>query len=113
MSDYKVIDGIIVSPGKFEAEPAYAPHYWDLALSGCQHETIYDEHDRIIEICLVTEDDRRLFSDLRTGEIYAVGLTESESGFVTSSAFATVEDLNSFRSSIDRAIERAARNGDR
>lgn len=26
--------GIITSPGKFEGEPDYVPHYWEMALQG-------------------------------------------------------------------------------
>jgi hypothetical protein len=28
----------ITQPGKFEGEPIFAPHYWDMALDGCADE---------------------------------------------------------------------------
>lgn len=31
---YDVKDGRIVSPGKFEGEPVFAPHFWDVAMNG-------------------------------------------------------------------------------
>lgn len=31
---YTILDGRIVSPGKFEGEPIFAPYYWDIGLSG-------------------------------------------------------------------------------
>lgn len=32
--EYRVVSGIIVSRGKFELEPVYAPHYWEMGLEG-------------------------------------------------------------------------------
>ena len=34
LNEYKVVDGRIVSPGKFEGEPVFAPYFWELALEG-------------------------------------------------------------------------------
>lgn len=31
---YNVKNGRIVSPGKFEGEPVFAPHFWELGLEG-------------------------------------------------------------------------------
>lgn len=32
--DYKIEQGRIVSPGKFEGEPIFAPYFWELGLEG-------------------------------------------------------------------------------
>lgn len=34
LAEYKVDNGVICSPGKFEGEPVFAPHYWHLGLDG-------------------------------------------------------------------------------
>lgn len=34
LRNYKVENNRIVSPGKFEGEPVFAPYFWDLALQG-------------------------------------------------------------------------------
>lgn len=40
--DYKVRDGIIVSPGKFEGEPYWMPTLWDMVLGGMADESLHD-----------------------------------------------------------------------
>jgi hypothetical protein len=35
---FRVIAGLITSPGKFEGQPVYVPHYWDLGLEGSADE---------------------------------------------------------------------------
>lgn len=32
--NYEIKGGRIVSPGKFEGEPMFAPHFWELGLEG-------------------------------------------------------------------------------
>jgi hypothetical protein len=34
LSEFTVENGIIKSPGKFEGEPVFVPHFWSLALEG-------------------------------------------------------------------------------
>lgn len=34
LKDYEVKDGRIVSPGKFEGEPVFAPVFWQMGLEG-------------------------------------------------------------------------------
>lgn len=43
--DYKVIGSTIISPGKFEGGPVYAPHFYDLGLNGCADEEESTEND--------------------------------------------------------------------
>ena len=40
---YKVVNGKIVSPGKYEGEPAYVPYYWGLVLENMQDEIVDEE----------------------------------------------------------------------
>lgn len=83
--DYETRDGTIVQPGKFEGQPAYAPHFWGLALegdgmSGC--EATGDDGPEWTRVS-VTADDRELYPEL-AGTDY-VYLCESDDGFVTCS----------------------------
>lgn len=42
VEDYKVVKGIIVSPGKFEGEPYWMPTIYDMVLSGMADESMHD-----------------------------------------------------------------------
>jgi hypothetical protein len=42
IEEYKVRDGIIVSPGKFEGEPYWMPTLYDMVLGGMADESIHD-----------------------------------------------------------------------
>jgi hypothetical protein len=75
-NEYKVIDGRITSPGKFEQEMIYAPWLYDLALNGGSSETHADGSD-VFEL----EDlDRLVFPELGQSK-YAL-VTYSDQGFV-------------------------------
>lgn len=72
---YKVVDGRIQSPGKFEGEPLYVPYFWDAYLDGWA-----DEDDGIALWFNVTLGDVEEFPELAGAE--RVGLYCSEDGFV-------------------------------
>lgn len=40
--DYKVVNGIIVTPGKFEGEPYWMPTIWEMVLGGMADESLHD-----------------------------------------------------------------------
>lgn len=42
MEDYKIVDGRIVSPGKFEGEPAWILTLWDMVLGGMADVSVHD-----------------------------------------------------------------------
>lgn len=73
--EYKVENGIIRSPGKFEGEPVYAPYFWSMFLDG-----MADEDDSRILWFDVQEDDIEQFPELKMYK--QVGLWEDEQGFV-------------------------------
>ncbi len=74
---YEVKDGIIVSPGKFENEPVYAPHFWN-------HVEFADEIEEIGEgffyLFIISEEDLTEFPEL--SDIVSVRLWEDDNGFV-------------------------------
>ena len=54
---YNVENGIIRSPGKFEGEPVYAPHIWDMVLND-DYDTLADtdEADGAARVYITPED---------------------------------------------------------
>ena len=67
----------IVSPGKFEGEPVYIPHFWDEFLNGCADED--DGETMIFHIC---DEDRAQFPSL--ANVAAVYIEQDDNGFVNS-----------------------------
>lgn len=43
-STYRIANGLIRNPGKFENEPEWVPYYWDLAMEG-EGEDVYEENE--------------------------------------------------------------------
>lgn len=81
LSDYNVDEqGIIRSPGKFEGEMLYAPHFYEFANEGEITDTMEDGWGFFASILDVTDDDLREFPEL-TG-ITRVGIVEHDNGFV-------------------------------
>ena len=76
---YEIKSGVIVSPGKFEGEPEYAPHFYEIMCGGGADATIYDG-DVQIDVFVVTTDDVARFPEL--AGVYAVLLWERSDGFV-------------------------------
>lgn len=68
--------GIILTPGKFEAEMLYVPYFWELGLDGAWTEDVDGVYFFIIDA-----DDRAKFPEL--GEAYGIAITANDSGFVS------------------------------
>ena len=79
LKHYKVDDGVIRSPGKFEGEPVWAPAFWELALESSHDELTYDD-DCPVSHFTVTDDDRAMWPELT--EVKTIRLWESDQGFV-------------------------------
>ena len=77
LAAYKVENGCIVSPGKFEREPVYVPAYWYEALEG-----FFDDDDDGVFVFSLTESDRDMWPEL--GGAQKLYLEESDTGFVYS-----------------------------
>ena len=65
----------IADPGKFEGEPRYVLHFWDIYLDGGA-----DEDDGQVLEFYVSLEDRAQFPEL--GQQSTVKLVETEQGFV-------------------------------
>lgn len=70
------IDKLIIrSPGKFEGEARYVPHYWEIYLEG-----FADSDDGKVLRFKITKEDRELFPELKKRRM--VSLVEDDQGFV-------------------------------
>lgn len=74
-AEYTVRNGIIQSPGKFEGQASYVPHFWDAYLNGCA-----DRDDGRILGFDVTAEDKAAFPALKRRR--TVRLMEDSQGFV-------------------------------
>lgn len=83
-ADYRVEHGIIRSPGKFEAEPVYVPHFYNLWLDGGadDEETSGDDDGAGTLVFNLTDDDRRDWPEL--GNARVLRLCQDSYGFVHS-----------------------------
>ena len=103
-SEYDVQDGMIRSLGKFEAEPVYAPYFYDDMLNGCSEILDWPDETRT-DLFEVDTDDRAMFPELST-ETVAVALEESEQGFVHIEEL-TQKQLDALRARNEREWEEA------
>ncbi len=82
LRDYSVDqNGIIRSPGKFEGEPVFVPHFWQLALEGFSDR----DNGRIYTFRInLTGPERSEWPELAQwlGRKRAFNLIENEQGFV-------------------------------
>jgi hypothetical protein len=76
--------GLISSPGKFQGEAAYVPHFWMLGLDGGADDDIYGYVGSGIALTYfvfrLTDDDRKRWPSL--ANIERLELWQSEDGFV-------------------------------
>jgi len=74
-AQYKVENGVIRSPGKFEGEPVWAPDFWALVLEGSA-----DDHERGVYIFEIDSSDVERWPELR--EAKKIEIWEDDLGFV-------------------------------
>ena len=83
MAQYAVdANGTIVSPGKFEGEPLYAPHFWELALEGDGDEVYDNNVGRYVSIIRVEPWDRVEYPELGEDDVNLIQIHEDDQGFV-------------------------------
>jgi len=87
--DLEVIEGVIVTPGKFEGEPEYAPYYYDLAMENGEDELVFDSDDTPVSIFYVSDEDREMFHI--KPETHAILLWVSDDGFVNTQEMTETE----------------------
>lgn len=73
---YQIEHGIICSPGKFEGEAIYVPHFWEAYLNGCA-----DRDNGTIVGFDITAEDRAEFPELGKRR-RTVRLVQRDDGFI-------------------------------
>lgn len=76
---YKACNGRIISPGKFEGEPDFAPSFWFAGLEG-----LSDSDDGETFTFRITKDDKEKFPNLKSwiGRGRVLKMREDSQGFV-------------------------------
>lgn len=74
-TEYEVKDGLIHSPGQFELQPVYVPHFWDIYLNGGA-----DRDDGTTLGFDVTTEDKADFPELAKRR--TVKLRQTDQGFI-------------------------------
>ena len=92
-SEYRVVDGLIRNPGKFEGEAVYVPYYWDLVMEGEGEEVMEVESERESPRIrfVVDSEEEAAFADVLGGELRCgatVELFEDSQGFVIGTVIA-------------------------
>lgn len=73
--------GIIQSPGKFEGEMIYAPHFYDVSGDGEILNYMTDGMGEYVELIEIQDDERKEFPELEPIVKY-IALRENDQGFV-------------------------------
>ena len=89
-NDYRIINGRIANPGKFEGEPAWVPFFYALE----DDDEFTDGAAVAYRAFQVNVEDRQRFPEL--SGVFAVVLAETDDGFVTGHTFATDYELGVF-----------------
>lgn len=78
-NEYQIEHDRITSPGKFEGEPVFAPHFWDMGLQG-----FADSDDGQVYKFKITPKDREEWPQLDAwlGRKRTLSLREDDQGFV-------------------------------
>jgi hypothetical protein len=80
MDSFELDSGLVIrSPGKFEAESAWAPYFWDA--TDCCDELSYPDGTTIY-VVMIDDADRAEWPEIDTNHVAAL-LEESDSGFVS------------------------------
>jgi hypothetical protein len=101
---YEIDDSslIIQSPGKFEAESAWVPYFWESSLGGTADELTYPD-GATLYVVQIDGSDRAAWPEIEADKVAAV-LEESDSGFVSCS-LVTQEELDAQEADCDAAQE--------
>jgi hypothetical protein len=104
MNEFRIDDGVIRTPGKFEGEPAYVPYFWDAVGNGFS-ETLHWSGDEVTDIVEIGEEDRAEWPEIPAdavaihiqemgGFVYGELLTERELEELYARNEADVADLD-------------------
>jgi hypothetical protein len=87
---YEIDSSLIIrTPGKFEAESAWVPHFWESSLDGTADELTYPD-GATLYVVQIDGSDRAAWPEIEADKVAAV-LEESDSGFVSCSLVTQAE----------------------
>ena|SRR6185437_11788284 len=98
-AEYRIENGTILSPGKFEGEAIYAPHFSEFASDGEILETMEDGSGAFVALVEIEAEDRAAFPEIEDGEFALV--TENSDGFVMVSVISAAK-ADSLRAMVTR-----------
>lgn len=99
LADYRIVNGRIANPGKFEGEPAWAAYFHAL-----EDDTQFDDGSCVVYRAFqINANERQRFPELKG--VFAVVLAETDDGFVTTHTFATDYELGVFTAECELAAE--------
>jgi hypothetical protein len=91
LSRFEVLNGVIKTPGKFEAEPLWAPYFWDETFEFGADDEFDDKDGHHVYVSHVNENDRKEFpEELRL--IACIYMWEDDQGFVYTKAFTAIPE---------------------
>lgn len=93
---YHVKDGIIMSLGKYEGEPVFAPYFAFTASYGEELSHMEEGCGVYASLCEIEIDDRAEFPELGDDDRYVL-VTENEQGFVSVKVIASDEEADQIR----------------
>jgi hypothetical protein len=91
---------LIKQPGKFEGEPYWVPELWDWALDS-NEDVLVEDCGTLVSVFIVDDEMIRSYPELLS-PYYAVGLWETDLGFVCHYLFERAEDLKQYISDCER-----------
>jgi hypothetical protein len=80
-SEYRINNGVITNPGKFEGEPPWVPLLWDRVLSGFSDKSVHDGTMAIDAFAL--DDSIAALTGMRPTPGSFIALWSSDDGFVS------------------------------
>lgn len=98
LDGYETDGDQIVSPGKFENEPIWAPYFSMIANDGEELSCMEDGVGEYASLVKVTDDERAMWPELDEKVQYIL-VTESDSGFVTLFEVKTEKQADALRDS--------------
>jgi hypothetical protein len=102
-ASYEIDAGLIIqSPGKFEAESAWAPYFWETTLDGTADELSYPDGGTLYVVS-IDDADRAAWPEIGQDHVAAI-LEDSDSGFVSCS-LVTQEELDAQEADCEAAQE--------
>ena len=94
LNDNRFGNSYITSPGKFQGEPVWAPHFYEKSLDGCAEELSFMEDGCGEFAALVDVDleDKKEWPELFDAE--CVLITENDQGFVSARFLKSEEEVD-------------------